>query len=118
MFPIIPLTTRFQGDPNASIPTVQPIIGRPMFAAHVPSSKVLFLSQAAVAAGVPGEYALRSRVEPVRGCRDVSKRDMRLNDAMPAIKVDPESYSVRADGEPCTAAPAETLPLSQAYYVY
>ncbi|KAM4058602.1 amidohydrolase family protein [Hirsutella rhossiliensis] len=106
------------GDPNASIPTVEPIIGRPMFAAHVPSSKVLFVSQAAVAAGIPAAYALRSRVEPVRGCRAVSKRDMRLNDAMPAIKVDPESYSVRADGELCTAAPAETLPLSQAYYVY
>lgn len=89
-----------------------------MFAPLVPSSKALFVSQAAVDAGVPAAYGLRSRVEPVRGCRAISKRDMRLNDALPAIEVDPESYEVRADGELCTAAPADTLPLSQAYYVY
>ncbi|KJZ71621.1 Urease [Hirsutella minnesotensis 3608] len=107
------------GDPNASIPTVEPVIGRPMFATHAPAaSKVLFVSEACVASGVAASYGLRSRVEPVRGCRGVSKADMRLNDAMPRIRVDPESYSVEADGEPCTAAPAETLPLSQAWYVF
>ena len=89
-----------------------------MFAPLVPSSKVLFVSAASVASGATASYGLRSRVEPVRGCRTVGKKDMRFNDAMPSMRVDPESYTVEADGEVCTAQPAESLPLSQQYYVY
>ncbi|UNI23373.1 Urease [Purpureocillium takamizusanense] len=106
------------GDPNGSIPTIQPVIGRPMYAPLVPSSKVLFVSEACISSGTAASYRLRSRVEAVRNCRDISKRDMRLNDAMPRMRVDPESYVVEADGEVCTCAPAETLPLSQAQYVF
>ncbi|PFH57339.1 hypothetical protein XA68_15211 [Ophiocordyceps unilateralis] len=106
------------GDPNASIPTVQPIIGRPMYAPLVPESKMLFVSGSCIASGAADSYRLRSRVEPVRGCRTVSKRDMRFNDAMPRMRVDPESYAVEADGKRCVAAPAESLPLTQAWYAF
>ncbi|PNY28285.1 Urease [Tolypocladium capitatum] len=106
------------GDPNGSIPTIQPVIGRPMYAPLVPSSKVLFVSAACVSSGTAAGYGLRSRVEPVRNCRGLTKKDMRLNDATPRMRVDPESYTVEADGEVCTAEPAETLPLSQAWYVF
>ena len=112
-----------QGDPNASIPTVQPMIARPMFAPLVPETSVLFVSQASVSTegGVPGpvpSYGLRKRVEPVRGCRSVSKRDMRFNDAMPTMRVDPERYTVHADGQVCDAEPADLLPLAQGWFAY
>ncbi|KAJ9151999.1 Urease [Pleurostoma richardsiae] len=106
------------GDPNASIPTVQPVIARPMYAPLVPSSKVLFVSQASVDRGVAAGYGLRSRVEPVRGCRAVGKADMRHNGAMPRMRVDPERYTVEADGVVCAAEPSAELPLTQAYFVY
>lgn len=107
-----------QGDPNASIPTVQPIIARPMYAPMVPATSVLFVSQASIEHGVVQTYNLRKRVEPVRGCRSVGKKDMRYNDAMPRMRVDPESYTVEADGQVCEAEPSETLPLTQGYFVY
>jgi len=107
-----------QGDPNASIPTVQPVIMRPMFATMVPATSVTFVSQASVDSGLVASYSLKKRIEPVRNCRKISKRDMKFNDLMPRMKVDPESYRVEADGVHCTAEPADTLPLSQAYYVY
>ncbi|KAB5578508.1 putative urease [Coniochaeta sp. 2T2.1] len=106
------------GDPNASIPTVQPIIARPMFAPMVPSTSVLFVSQSSVSSGAVASYGLRSRVEPVKGCRTVGKKDMKFNDAMPRMKVDPERYTVEADGQVLTAEPSEELPLTQAYFVY
>ncbi|CAK7214173.1 Urease [Sporothrix curviconia] len=106
------------GDPNASIPTVQPIIARPMFAPIVPQTSVLFVSKASISHGVVQTYGLRKRVEPVRGCRSVSKKDMRFNDATPAVQVDPEAYTVLADGQPCTAEPSDVLPLTQQYYVF
>ena len=65
---------------------------RPMFAPLVPETKVLFVSQASIEHGVVQAYGLRSRIEPVRGCRTVGKRDMKFNDAMPRMRVDPESY--------------------------
>lgn len=107
-----------QGDPNASIPTIQPIIARPMFAPMVPSSSVLFVSQSSIDSGAIASYGVRKRVEAVRNCRGVSKRDMKYNDTMPRMRVDPESYIVEADGVVCKAEPSETLPLSQAYFVY
>ena len=107
-----------QGDPNASIPTVEPIIMRPMFAPSVPRTSITFVSQASIKSGVAGSYNLQKRVEPVKHCRTVSKKDMKFNDAMPRMKVDSESYKVEADGMHCTAEPAKTLPLTQQYYVY
>ncbi|KAI1136013.1 urease [Hypoxylon sp. FL0543] len=106
------------GDPNASIPTVQPIIARPMFAPLVPRSSVLFVSQASLPVTTSPEYGLRKRVEAVRNCRNVGKRDMRFNDTMPRMRVDPERYVVEADGQVCTAEPAVTLPLTQDWFVY
>jgi urease len=89
-----------------------------MFAAFVPETSVLFVSQDAIASGTVASYGLRKRVEAVRGCRSVGKKDMRFNDTMPRMRVDPESYTVEADGKVCTAEPAETLPLTQSWYVY
>ncbi|EON98322.1 putative urease protein [Phaeoacremonium minimum UCRPA7] len=106
------------GDPNASIPTVQPVIARPMFAPLVPQTSVLFVSQASIEHGVVQAYGLRKRVEPVKGCRNIGKKDMRYNDVMPKMKVDPERYTVEADGQVCTAEPSSELPLTQTYFVY
>lgn len=106
------------GDPNASIPTVQPVIMRPMFGPLVPDTSVTFLSQASINSDVAASYGLRKRIEPVKNCREISKKDMRFNDLMPRMKVDPESYRVEADGILCKAEPADTLPLSQEYYVH
>jgi urease len=107
-----------QGDPNASIPTIEPIYMRPMFAPLVPSTSITFVSAASLASGVVASYGLRKRIEPVRGCRSIGKKDMKFNDAMPRMKVDPETYTVEADGVVCSAEPAEELPLTQAYFVY
>ncbi len=89
-----------------------------MFAPLVPQTSVLFVSQASISHGVVQAYGLRKRVEPVKGCRTVGKKDMRFNDAMPKMRVDPERYTVEADGAVCTAEPAATLPLTQQFYVY
>ena len=89
-----------------------------MFAPMVPETSVLFVSKSSIDSGVIESYGLRKRVEAVRGCRSVGKRDMKFNDVMPRMKVDPERYTVEADGEVCAAEPAETLPLTQAYFVY
>ncbi|KFY81425.1 hypothetical protein V500_11431 [Pseudogymnoascus sp. VKM F-4518 (FW-2643)] len=102
------------GDPNASISTVQPIIGRPMFAPHVPSKSVLFVSQASIDCGNIESYGLKKRVEAVKGCRTVRKKDMKHNFSRPKIHVDPENYRVEADGVHCTAEPSSELPLTQA----
>ncbi|KAF1955243.1 urease [Byssothecium circinans] len=106
------------GDPNASIPTVEPIIMRPMFAPLVPSSSITFVSQASIDFGVVASYGLRKRVEAVKNCRKIGKKDMKFNDTRPKMKVDPETYRVEADGMVCEAEPAETLPLTQGYFVY
>ncbi|KAI1455757.1 urease [Annulohypoxylon moriforme] len=106
------------GDPNASIPTVQPIIARPMFAPLVPRTSVLFVSQASLPQTTSAAYGLRKRVEAVRNCRKIGKKDMRFNDTMPSMRVDPERYVVEADGVVCTAEPAETLPITQGWFVY
>jgi urease len=91
---------------------------RPMFAALVPPTSVTFVSQASINSGIVASYGLKKRIEPVKNCRKIGKKDMKFNDLMPKMKVDPESYRVEADGMHCTAEPAETLPLSQEYYVY
>lgn len=104
------------GDPNASIPTIQPIIGREQFGAYVPRCSISWVSKASLE--VVKGYGLKKRVEPVLGCRNVGKKDMKLNDATPRMRVDPESYVVEADGVACEAEPASDLPLTQAMFLY
>jgi urease len=79
---------------------------------------ISFVSQACIDTGTAASYGLKKRVEAVRACRTVSKRDMKYNDVMPKMKVDPESYRVEADGMHCTAEPAEAVPLGQGQYIY
>jgi urease subunit alpha len=108
------------GDPNASIPTPQPVYYRPMFGAlgrAVQATRVTFMSQAALDDGVPAKLGLTSMVLPVRHCRSVSKQDMVRNNATPRIAVDPDTYQVTLDGEPATIEPARTLPLTQLFYL-
>jgi urease subunit alpha len=109
------------GDPNASIPTPQPVYTRPMFGAYgrsVERSAVLFVSQAAQADGIGKALGLAKVTVAVHGTRDIGKADMRLNDATPHIDVDPETYEVRADGALLTCEPATELPLAQRYFLY
>lgn len=80
------------GDPNASIPTVEPVIMRPMFGAMNPATGITFVSKWAKEHGVKDKYGLKKQVEAVKGCRTVTKRDMKFNDVMPKMKVDPERY--------------------------
>ncbi|HKU63762.1 MAG TPA: urease subunit alpha [Rhizomicrobium sp.] len=109
------------GDPNASIPTPQPVHQRPMFASFglaMPASCVTFLPQAAIDADVPGALGLKRIIAAVHGTRGIGKKDMKLNDALPVIEVDPETYEVRADGELMTCEPVEELPLAQRYFLF
>jgi urease subunit alpha len=109
------------GDPNASIPTPQPVRMRPMFGGFgraTGSTSVAFVSRLALEEGTVHEYGLSKRVEPVRGCRGLGKRHMKLNDALPRIEVDPETYQVKADGTLLTCDPAERLPLAQRYFLF
>ena len=109
------------GDANASIPTTQPVLYQPMFAAHGAAkgeSCLTFVSKAAFDGGVKEKYGLRKTVVPVRNCRNIGKCDMKLNDATPEIQVDPETYTVTADGVKLESIPAETLPLKQLYSLF
>jgi len=109
------------GDPNASIPTPQPVSMRPMFGAFggaVGPTSLAFVSQHSLDRGVAPRYGLAKRLSAVRDCRRIGKRDMKLNDAMPRITVDPETYSVTADGEVLRSTPAEVLPLAQRYFLF
>ena len=109
------------GDPNASIPTPQPVYSRAMFGAlgrSVERNAVIFVSAAAQADGVAARLGLAKDTVSVEHCRSIGKADMRLNDAMPQIEVDPETYVVRADGEVLTCEPATELPLAQRYFLY
>jgi urease subunit alpha len=109
------------GDPNASIPTPQPVFGRPMFGAFgkaVQSTSITFLSQAALNNGISAQLGLNKRIEAVKNCRNIGKRDMIHNDATPKIEVDPETYEVRVDGDLVTCEPAEVLPMAQRYFMF
>jgi urease subunit alpha len=108
------------GDPNASIPTPQPVFYRPMFGAFgkaLNNTCVNFMSQASLDLGVPQQIGLERRCVAVKSCRSVGKKDMLHNSATPRIDVDPETYEVRVDGELATCAPAERLPLTQLYFI-
>jgi urease subunit alpha len=108
------------GNANASIPTVEPMLYRPMFGAHpgvIAQTCVTFVSQASIDGGVPEALGLSRRVEAVKGTRTLTKADMVRNDALPRIEVDPETYEVKVDGEVATCPPARTLPLAQKYFL-
>ena len=109
------------GDPNASIPTPQPVYTRPMFAAYgrsVEHSTVSFVSEAANAGNLQQKYGLAKQTVAVENTRNIGKSDLMLNTAMPHIEVNPETYEVRADGELLTCEPAETVPMAQLYFLY
>ena len=109
------------GDPNASIPTPQPLMMRPMFGAYgraTGATSLAFVSQLSLDTGVLPRYGLGKRAAAVRDCRGLSKRDMKLNDALPVIRVDAESYVVTADGEELRSEPAKVLPLAQRYFLF
>jgi urease subunit alpha len=108
------------GDPNASLPTPEPVSYRPMFGCYGLAQArtcVTLMSQAAVAARVPERLELRRQVHAVARCRALTKRDLVRNDTLAEITVDPETYQVRVDGEVATCEPASRLPLAQAYYL-
>ncbi|MGB3596701.1 MAG: urease subunit alpha [Pseudomonas neustonica] len=109
------------GDPNASIPTPQPVHYRPMFGAFgkgMDSTCVTFVSKAAIDAGIADKLGLSRRLEAVRNTRTISKADMKLNDYQPDISVDPQTYVVKADGVELLCEPATDLPLAQRYYLF
>jgi urease subunit alpha len=109
------------GDPNASIPTPEPVFPRPMFGAYgaAPAATSLtFVSQAAADDGLGESLDLRKRLAPVRGTRSLGKRDLIHNNLLPKIEVDPETYEVHLDGQLVTSEPAAELPLAQRYFLF
>ncbi|SJZ57483.1 urease subunit alpha [Chitinophaga eiseniae] len=109
------------GDPNASIPTPQPVILRTMFGAHgraMHQTCATFVSKASLEKGIVEEYGLQKMVLPVSGCRNISKRDLIHNDKTPEITVNPENYEVRVDGVHITCEPVDTVPLAQRYFLF
>ncbi|KAI5481304.1 hypothetical protein MNV49_004926 [Pseudohyphozyma bogoriensis] len=109
------------GDANASIPTVQPVVTRPMWGSYPEAAALnsfVFVSGLSLSSGTIASYGLKKKPVAVKGCRNIGKKDMKLNDFTPTIKVDPETYKVEADGVHCTIAPATKLPLSQNYMLF
>ena len=109
------------GDPNASIPTPQPVHYRPMFASYAGSrhaTSITFISQAAFDAGVPQQLGLQKQIGVVKGCREVQKTDLIHNGYLPSIEVDAQNYQVKADGQLLWCEPAEVLPMAQRYFLF
>jgi urease subunit alpha len=109
------------GDPNASIPTPQPVHYRPMFGSYggaLHQGSLTFVSQAGVAAGVPARAGLKKTIATVKGCRSVTKHDMIHNDWLPKMEIDAQTYEVRADGQLLTCEPATELPMAQRYFLF
>jgi urease subunit alpha len=109
------------GDPNASIPTPQPVLYRPMFASHGSlkyQTSITFVSKAAYENGVHKKLGLQKEIKCVSGIRKISKKSMVFNDATPNIEVDPQTYEVRVDGELITCEPAEIVPMAQRYFLF
>ncbi|SDE16274.1 urease subunit alpha [Salipiger thiooxidans] len=109
------------GDPNASIPTPQPVYSRPMWGAYgrsVEHSAVIFVSEAAQADGIGGALGLAKQTLAVKNTRGIGKKDLMLNNATPEVEVNPETYEVRANGELLTCEPAKELPMAQRYFLY
>ena len=115
------ITMSVMGDPNGSITTPQPRTLRTAFGAHGRArgkTSLVFLSKVAIEAGVPETLQLTKQAYAVHGVRDVSKADLKFNDATPEIVVDPQTYEVSIDGEVLTAEPAEQLALAQRYFLF
>jgi urease subunit alpha len=109
------------GDPNASIPTPQPVHFRPQFGAAqsaIATSCITFMSGIAIHRGLPAELGLKRHIAPVQGIRSLTKADMKLNAATPKITVSPENYKVFADGVLLDCPPAKTLPMAQRYFLF
>ncbi len=109
------------GDANASIPTPQPVLFRPMFGSFgraTAATSLSFVSRAAIEADIPQQLGLQKTAVAVEQCRAIGKANMRHNDATPQIEVDPETYEVRADGELLTCEPATILPMAQKYFLF
>ena len=109
------------GDPNASIPTPQPVHYRHMFGAFgraTSQTRLNFVSQAAIDAGIKERLGLHSTLAACKNVRGVRKQDMKLNDACPELTVDPQTYEVRCDGELLTCEPTTELPLAQRYHLF
>jgi urease subunit alpha len=109
------------GDANASIPTPQPVIYRPMFGSFggaLHATSLTFVSKAAMKAGLRETLGLKKKTVAVNHCRGLTKRDMVNNDALPRIEVDPDTYEVRADGVLLTCEPAQILPMAQRYFLF
>ena len=109
------------GDPNASIPTPQPTMYRPQFGAFgraIASTSVTFISAASLESGALDELGLTKRLVAVKNCRAITKRDLPFNDSLPKITVDPDTYTVTADGEELKCEPMSVLPLAQRYFLF
>ena len=107
------------GDPNASIPTPQPVKMRPMFGStSAGMNSVNFVSMASVQDGVGERLGLNKGMEPVKGCRDLSKKDMKWNDLTPEISVNPETFEVIANGELLRCDPVDKVPLGQRFFLF
>jgi len=115
------IVAALMGDPNASIPTPQPVHYRPMFGAFgkaLTASSLVFVSKAAVRGKLGDKLGVEKQLVAVEHTRDISKKSMVHNGATPDIMVDPETYEVTADGELLTCAPAEVLPMAQRYFLF
>ena len=115
------ITCAQMGDPNASIPTPQPVYSRPMFGAYgrsMETNSIIFVSQSASENKGLDELALRKKIVPIENTRNISKKSMKLNNLCPEIEVDPETYEVRLNGELITCEPAKELPMAQRYFLY
>lgn len=115
------IATAAMGDPNASIPTPQPVHYRPMFGSYggaIARTSLTFVSQASLAAGISQRYGLTKQLSGVRGCRSVTKSSMIHNNLMPVMEIDAQTYTVRANGELLTCDPATELPMAQRYFLF
>ena len=109
------------GDPNASIPTPQPVHYRPMFGSFglaVAATSVVFVSKAAAKSNLAQTLGLKKKLVAVENTRAITKADMIHNNYMPVMSVDPQTYEVRADGELLVCEPAQTLPMAQRYFLF
>jgi len=115
------IVVSLMGDPNASIPTPQPVFYRHMFGAYgsaLANSSFTFVSQVAYESNIKEKFQLKKELLPVKGIRHLSKKDMKFNDVTPEIQVNPQTYEVKVNGEVVTSKPAQQLPLAQKYFLF
>ena len=110
------------GDANASIPTPQPVIMRPMFLGRsdlaAARASYVFVSKACAEAGVAASYGIKKNIYAVKNCRGIGKKDMKLNNLLPDVKVDPETYRVTADNQVLSCDSAQGLPLARTHFLF